>query len=87
VSVLSKDSFQCSGILADGYSKRGTPFMERMKAPLHPGALGWALTQVDDDDERDRRRIGRKQAKGPRAHHYRAKPILESHFADDPKFA
>ena len=77
----------CSGILADGYSKRETPFFKRIKASLHSGAMAWVLTQVDDDDERDRRRIRKEQARGPRAHHYRAKPIPESHFADNPKFA
>jgi len=77
----------CSGILADGYSKRETPFFERIKAPLHSGALAWMLTQVDDDDERDRRRIRREQARGKqRATHYR-KEIPESHFADNPRYA
>jgi hypothetical protein len=45
------------------------------------------LTQVDDDDERDRRRIRREQAKGKqRAIHYRQE-IPESHFADDSRYA
>jgi hypothetical protein len=84
---------QCRGnvavspILCWGFTRRETPFCERIKAPMHLGAMAWVLTQVDDDDERDRRRIRREQAKGKqRASHYRQQ-IPESHFADNPKFA
>jgi hypothetical protein len=52
---------QASPVLAWGYSKRETPFSERIKAPLNVNALAWINAQVDDD-ERDRRRTAKEQA-------------------------
>jgi hypothetical protein len=80
-------SVPVSPILCWGFTRQETPFYERFKAPLSVNSLIWVNTQVDDD-ERDRRRVQKERAKGkPRATHYAAKPIPESHFADNPRFA
>jgi hypothetical protein len=52
---------QASAILCWGFSKRETPFHERIKAPLNVNALAWINAKVDDD-ERDRRRIAKERA-------------------------
>jgi hypothetical protein len=57
-----------SPILALGFTRRETPFHERIKAPLSVNALAWINARVDDD-ERDLRRIRKEKKRGTRSPH------------------